>query len=180
MRSITFGTDGWRARMDEAFTISNVAIVAQAIANYLKKENKYKRGLAIGHDTRRNSVLFAEEIARVICANEIKCYLVPEDVPTPVLTFSILEWNLDGAVMLTASHNPPEYNGLKFIPDYASPAMPDVTDSITREIQDLDDESTILKMDLEEARKKRLLFTRSPKEAYIKHVLNLLNRPLLE
>lgn len=177
--SISFGTDGWRARMDESFTVQNVARVAQAIANFLRKRDKIHRGVAIGHDTRRNSRIFAEEVVCVLAGNGIKCLLASEDVPTPVLTFVILKWDLDGAVMLTASHNPAAYNGLKFIPEYASPAMPDITDVITEEIVKIKDDKAVSKISIEEAKEMGLCSEFNPKDEYIKHILDRLDHSLL-
>jgi len=180
MNSINFGTDGWRARMDESFTIPNVSLVAQAIANYLKRKKQTQNGIAIGFDTRRNSNMYAEEIARVLTGNNIRCLLDREDIPTPVLTYAIQKWKLDGAIMLTASHNPPEYNGLKFIPEYASPAMPDVTDAIMVEINRVMKNQAISKISLEEAKKTFLFSEIDPKQAYIEHVINLLDKTLIK
>ena len=174
--SIRFGTDGWRDRMDEDFTIENLAVVAQGIADYL---NKFKSGqirIAVGYDTRRNSKEFADEVCRVLIGNSIKCYLSNSDVPTPVITYSIVHLKLDGAVMLTASHNPAIYHGIKFIPEYAAPAMPDVTNQITKEVYRILESGKINKInDLESAKKEDMLEIFSPKEAYVDHVLKIVN-----
>ncbi len=174
--SIKFGTDGWRDRMDEDFTIENVAVVAQAIADYLNKIKSGQIRIAIGYDTRRNSKEFADEVSRVLIGNGIKCYLSNEDVPTPVITYSIVHLKLDGAVMLTASHNPAIYHGIKFIPEYAAPAMPDVTNKITEEVYRILESQEINKIDdLESAKKEEMLEIFSPKEAYIDRVLKLVD-----
>jgi len=133
---IEFGTDGWRSIMDkEHFNLQNVSIVGQAISNYLESEKLVSKPILVGYDTRNNSRLFGETISRVLIANNIQVKLTNSDVPTPVIAFLVLHFKAGGAVMITASHNPPEYNGIKFIPHYASPAMPDITNKLMKEIK---------------------------------------------
>lgn len=134
---IVFGTDGWRARMDDSFTIENVKLVAQAIADYLSQQNLKKKGLVIGFDTRSNSERFAQACSQVMSANEIPVYIAERAMPTPVTAFAITALQAAGAIMITASHNPPEYNGIKFIPGYAGPASPEITNSIVENISGL-------------------------------------------
>lgn len=128
MDTIRFGTDGWRATLDE-FTDERVRMVAQAIARYLDDEGVAGRVL-VGYDARETSRGFAEEVARTLCAAGRDVLLPPRDCPTPVVAWSVVDRGLAGAVMITASHNPPEYNGVKFIPADGSPALPAVTDAI--------------------------------------------------
>jgi phosphomannomutase len=131
---ITFGTDGWRAEMAREFTFDNVALVAQAVANRLNDAGKGGRGVFVGYDARFLSDRFAACVADVLGANGVPALLPPRDCPTPVAAFAAGARGLAGAVMVTASHNPPEQNGVKFLPDYLSPALPDVTDDITARI----------------------------------------------
>jgi alpha-D-glucose phosphate-specific phosphoglucomutase len=130
MGKIEFGTDGWRSLMEEDFNLKNLEIVGKAISNYLITHNLILKPIIIGYDTRRNSRLFAETIARILMKNNISVILTTSDVPTPVVAFLILYSKTGGGVMITASHNPPGYNGIKFIPHYASPAMPEITDEL--------------------------------------------------
>ncbi len=132
--TIKFGTDGWRAVMAREFTFENVAIVAQAIANYVKAQSHAERGIVIGYDARLLSDLFAETIADVLTANGIPALVTDRDTPTPVTVYTIRARGLAGAVMLTASHNPPQYNGIKFIPETCHPALPETTDAIEEQI----------------------------------------------
>ncbi len=136
-KKIAFGTDGWRAVMAREFTFDNVALVAQAIADHVVATGKASQGVIIGYDARFLAEQFAALVADVLGANGIPTFVPNRDTPTPVIAFTIRAKNLAGAVMLTASHNPPEYNGIKFIPDYAHPALPDVTDAITKRIAEL-------------------------------------------
>jgi alpha-D-glucose phosphate-specific phosphoglucomutase len=128
---IKFGTDGWRGIIAEDFTFANLRRVSAAVARYIKEEGKSEQGLVIGRDTRFLAEEFARTVAETMTAAGIKVYLTKEAMPTPVTAYSVLAKKAAGAVMLTASHNPPEYNGFKFIPDYAGPALPHITDRIT-------------------------------------------------
>lgn len=134
---IVFGTDGWRARMDESFTIENVKLVAQAIAKFIQQENLASKGLVIGYDTRENSKVFAYACSKVMSENNISVYLANRPMPTPITAFAITSLKAAGAIMITASHNPAEYNGIKFIPEYAGPATPDITNKIVSNIHQI-------------------------------------------
>jgi len=129
---IKFGTDGWRGIIADDFTFANLRRVSSAVARYIAEEGKAGRGLVIGRDTRFLAEEFARAVADVMTAAGIKVYISNEAAPTPVTAHAVLARKTAGAVMLTASHNPPEYNGFKFIPDYAGPALPHITDRITR------------------------------------------------
>ena len=151
MSTIKFGTDGWRAVIARDFTFANCRLVAQGIAGYVNSVNLAKKGIVIGYDNRFMSPDFARECAQVLLGNGIKVYLMSHPVPTPVTAFAIQVKEAGGAVMITASHNPPEYNGIKFIPEYAGPALPDVTDAIEAEIQRVIDCGKVYELALDEA-----------------------------
>jgi phosphoglucomutase len=131
---ITFGTSGWRGVIGEDFTFQNVRLATQGVANYLRKSNQPGNGVIVAYDTRFLSEKFASEAARVLAFNGIKAFLCTRDVPTPVVSFEVLRRRAMGAINFTASHNPPEYNGLKFSTSNGAPALPDVTSQIEREI----------------------------------------------
>ena len=133
--SIKFGTSGWRAVIADGFTFPNVRKAAQAIAGYVKAHHSPKNTpplVIIGHDTRFDSREFASSSAKVLCANGVKVLLTERDAPTPVISYQVIRRKADGAVNITASHNPPEYNGLKFSPSHGGPAEPEVTREIER------------------------------------------------
>ena len=134
MADIRFGTDGWRAIIAEDFTFSNLKIVAQGIANYIKSQNLGKKGLVIAYDNRFLSDAFAAECARVILGNGIRVHMFTKAVPTPLAAYAIRFTDAGGAIMITASHNPPEYSGIKFIPEYAGPASTEITGAIESEV----------------------------------------------
>lgn len=135
MSDIRFGTDGWRDIIAENFTYENISIVALAISNYLKLKDKGKKGVFIGYDNRFMSDRFALYVAAVMTAKGIKTYLSSSASPTPTTAFMVKDIGLDGSIMITASHNPPIYNGIKFIPEYAGPASKEITDAIEIELE---------------------------------------------
>jgi alpha-D-glucose phosphate-specific phosphoglucomutase len=137
MAKIKFGTDGWRAIMSDDFTFDNVKIVSQAIADFAKshKEPVYrKRKIAIGYDTRFLSDKFAKAVASVLAANGIKSVLSDKPCPTPALSLYIKEKKLTGGVMITASHNPPEYNGIKYKGYFGGSAGGDIIGAIEKRL----------------------------------------------
>lgn len=125
MEHITFGTDGWRATLD-TFTESRVRMVGQAVADYIGKGT-----VAVGYDARETSRGFADALADVLSANGLDVLISERDCPTPVLAWTLTDRDLDGGIMVTASHNPPEYNGVKFLPQTGAPPLPEVTDALS-------------------------------------------------
>ncbi len=113
--SIKFGTDGWRAVISDTFTFNNLRLVAQAIADYVRNEgdNGPDPEVVIGFDTRFLSDRYATEVARVMAGNGIVAWLTRADAPTPAISYSVVEKKAAAGIMITASHNPPRYNGLK-------------------------------------------------------------------
>lgn len=148
--AISFGTDGWRAVIADGFTFENVRKVVQSIADHVwdayrgttDVEGSTGGGdgrptIVVGYDARFLSEQFARQAARVLVGNRIRTLVVDADTPTPVVAFSVLHLKADGAVMFTASHNPPQYSGIKFIPHYGGPADPDITKSIEAHLRDV-------------------------------------------
>lgn len=169
---IKFGTDGWRAIMAEDFTFSNVEKVVQAVALHVKTLSKCDNGVVIGYDNRFLSEQFAARCAEVLAGNGIKVLFYNKVVPTPVTAFTTVHFNAAGALMLTASHNPPMYNGIKFIPEYGGPALPDVTSKIEEYLSEVEDNrQEIIKISLEEAKAKDLYQEINIDEIYISHLI---------
>ena len=131
MSAIKFGTDGWRAVISDDFTFENVKKVAQAIADYVNGEmgaSKVRDSrIVVGYDTRFLSDKYAELTACVLAANGIKVILADKPTPTPSVSYAIKDRGLFGGVMITASHNPARYNGIKYKAYYAGSAGPDIT-----------------------------------------------------
>ncbi|MFB6119779.1 MAG: phosphoglucomutase/phosphomannomutase family protein [Halobacteriaceae archaeon] len=134
MDAISFGTDGWRAPLSE-FTSERVRMVGQAVADYLDDAG-VAGPVAVGYDARDTSPGFARDLAAVLTANGRDVRLAERDCPTPTVAWAVADRGLAGALMVTASHNPPEYNGVKFIPDDGAPALPDVTEAIEARLAD--------------------------------------------
>jgi phosphomannomutase len=136
MDAISFGTDGWRATLD-TFTDDRVRIVGQAVADYLTDEG-FDAPVFVGYDARDTSPGFAESLAEVLSGNGFDVLLPDRDRPTPLVAYAIADRGLSGALMVTASHNPPEYNGVKFIPSDGAPALPEVTEAIEERLAEPD------------------------------------------
>ncbi|MBN2482897.1 MAG: phosphoglucomutase/phosphomannomutase family protein [Candidatus Omnitrophica bacterium] len=128
--AITFGTDGWRAVIGDDFTFENVRIVAQAVADYLK--GKKQKRIVIGYDTRFLSREFAEEVAMVGAAAGLKTVISDRHVPTPVVSFNTRQGKYDLGIMITASHNPGKFNGIKIKTPEGGAADKQLTDKVER------------------------------------------------
>lgn len=157
MSGIRFGTDGWRAIVADGFTVENVRLVAQAIASYTKESGQQEQPILVGHDTRFLGRRFAEEVVQVLAANGLTTYLVNEAAPTPAVAFGVKHFAASGAVMITASHNPPEYNGIKYIPHYAGPATPAITARLETWIERIAASREVRTCSLREAQEKKRL-----------------------
>jgi phosphomannomutase len=123
---IKFGTDGWRGILAADFTFRNVRAVARAVAGYLKAAEPDKVCL-IGYDNRFLAPEMAKVAWDVLQAEDVPATLVDRPTPTPVLAYAVKQREAGGAIMFTASHNPPMWQGMKFIPSYAGPASPEIT-----------------------------------------------------
>lgn len=126
---IRFGTDGWRGRVADDFTFPNVRAVAHVIGEYLRRHRPpgRKPAVAIGYDTRFLGDRFAEASAEVLAGHGFTVLLSDGPVPTPTISLAIRLRRLSGGLVITASHNPAQYNGVKFKPYYAGPAEPAMT-----------------------------------------------------
>ncbi|MBC7342632.1 MAG: phosphoglucomutase/phosphomannomutase family protein [Clostridia bacterium] len=171
---IKFGTDGWRAVIAEDFTFANLRRVAWAIGRYLVEQDggKKDRSLVIGYDGRFLSPEFAQAAGEVLAAQGIPVLIVSAPTPTPVTAFAICHYRAQGAIMITASHNPPRYNGIKFIPGYAGPAMPQETQAIEAYLAQAGDQAVSV-MPRAEAEKAGLWREIDPRSDYLKHLSGL-------
>jgi alpha-D-glucose phosphate-specific phosphoglucomutase len=125
---IKFGTDGWLAVISDEFTFANVRLVAKAIAGYLLEiKGRSTAPVVVGFDTRFLSDRYALELARVLADEGLPVYLSKADCPTPALAYAIWHLCALGGVMITASHNPPRYNGVKFKGPHGGPGLPNET-----------------------------------------------------
>lgn len=122
MTNIKFGTDGWRAIIALDYTVDNVKRVAQATAKFIKQNEGDK--VVIGHDCRFGGKMFAEMAARVLGANGVKVHLAKGPVSTPMVSLGVVKTKADIGIVITASHNPPTYNGFKLKSAYGGPTIP--------------------------------------------------------
>jgi alpha-D-glucose phosphate-specific phosphoglucomutase len=167
MQRITFGTSGWRGIMCEDFIFENVKIVTQAIADNVKASGEGGKGVIVGYDSRFMGESFAREAARVLTGAGIRTFLCVRDTPTPVIAFEILRRGAAGAINFTASHNPPEYNGIKFSPSSGGPALPETTNDIERRANEMVGQVCYQELPLDQAVKSGLLIEIDPMQAYL-------------
>jgi len=124
---IKFGTDGWRGIIARDFTFANLSLVAQATMDYLQQEGLAGKGLVVGYDRRFLSREFAERVVEIAAGNGIKSWLADSYAPTPAVSWAVHARRAGGGVMITASHNPPQYNGFKFKESFGGSARPATT-----------------------------------------------------
>ncbi|MBI2171212.1 MAG: phosphoglucomutase/phosphomannomutase family protein [Chloroflexi bacterium] len=172
--AIQFGTDGWRAITGWDFTAENVRACAQGVAQYLKGKGLAPRGLVVGYDTRFASEDFAAEVAQVAAGNGVPTLLCGKAAPTPVVSYNIVHHYAGGAVIITASHNPPQWNGFKYKPEYAGSASQEVVDALEQEIAQAQGHE-IPRLPLPEARAKGLVKEIEPGPPYLAHIGKLVD-----
>ena len=149
--TIKFGTGGWRAVIGEGYTLANLRRLSQAIANEATRQGTYSKGIVIGGDRRFLSRESAEAAAEVFAGNNIPVRLLPEDVPTPLVTFAAPYLDAAYGVIITSSHNPPNWNGLKVFRADGSLPLDEETDRFQDEANALGVEDVIT-LDLDLAR----------------------------
>ncbi len=130
MGDIKFGTDGWRGILGDTFTFQNVRKASLALAHYLEAKKKKSQPVVIGYDNRFLSERFAEESAKSLILSGIPVFISKIPLPTAALSFQVLHVKASCGIMITASHNPPEFNGFKLKGDFGGSALPDMTDAI--------------------------------------------------
>ncbi len=133
MNEIRFGTDGWRAIIAKEFTVANVERVAYSTAEWLLS-NKKSPSVVVGHDCRFGGKLFTETVAKVLASKGVKVYLADGFVSTPMISLGTVNFKTDLGIIITASHNPPEYNGFKLKGPYGGPLVPSMVEEIESKI----------------------------------------------
>ena len=159
---LEFGTAGLRGKLGAGLNRMNLYIISRAtqgLAEYIKGYGKeyMDRGVAIAYDCRHFSEEFAATAAQVLAANGIKAYLFEELRPTPELSYAVRTLNTASGIVVTASHNPKEYNGYKVYWEDGAQILSSIADAITDNIQSITDFSSIKLMDMEEAKEKGLI-----------------------
>jgi len=169
---IKFGTDGWRAVISDTFTFENVALVAQAISEWIQKDFKSKSGkkncVAVGYDTRFLSQEYAEIVSCVLAANNIKVYLSKEAIPTPALSYGVVSLKGVAGVMITASHNPGKFNGIKIKTNQGGGASTDITGQVEAYLE----KTGVKTVELEKAIKEKKIVMYDFNVKYLKFMKN--------
>ena len=135
---IKFGTSGWRAVMAEEFTFANVRRAVYGIAGYVASQKSNRARVIVGRDPRFLGETFCAMAADILSSYGITPLVIAEPAPTPTISYAVIQSKADGAINFTASHNPPEYNGIKFSTPDGAPALPEVTGAIEREVAAFD------------------------------------------
>jgi len=176
--SISFGTDGWRAVIAKEFTFDNVRKVSQAIADYVNssaltknRKPKTKNRLIVGYDNRFMSDVYAKLATEVLTANNIYVYLVSKPTPTPAVSLAIKMKKLDGGIIITASHNPPIFNGVKFKTHLATSADQVTTGKIEKFLGKTSPKS----LDLEKAKRMGRLTMIDASLDYVEFIRNYID-----
>jgi len=133
---IKFGTSGWRAVIADEFTLANVRRAITGIARYVVSQKPAGAQVIVGRDPRYMGERFVEVAADILASHGIKPLVIGEPAPTPAISFEVMRLKADGAINFTASHNPPEYNGIKFSTSDGAPALPEVTKAVEGFIPD--------------------------------------------
>jgi phosphomannomutase len=132
--NIKFGTDGWRGIIADDYTFDNVRAVGRAIASYVLKNEEWQRGLLVGYDTRFLSRSFAEAISEELAAAGIHVTMSNDHIPTPAISYMVKHLGKAGGVMITSSHNPAQWNGVKFKAKYGGSGAPSIMKAIEQEL----------------------------------------------
>src|SRR5215470_14423205 len=132
--AIKFGTDGWRGIIADDFTFANARIVAHAIVRYVVRGEDARQGVIIGYDHRYSSDRFAAAVADVISASGTPVSLTDKPCPTPAISFLVRHQKAAGGIVITASHNPYCWNGIKYKAGYGSSALPSIVAQIEKEL----------------------------------------------
>src|SRR5437588_2264734 len=137
MTQIKFGTSGWRGIMADDFTLGNVRRAVTGIARYVRSQKPVGARVIVGRDPRFLGETLAAAAEAILSEHGIVPLVISDPAPTPAIAYEIMQAKVDGAINFTASHNPPEYNGIKFSTSDGAPALPEVTKQIEAEIEAL-------------------------------------------
>jgi len=171
LTQIKFGTSGWRAVMAEEFTFANVERAVGGIARYVASQKRKGARVIVGRDPRFLGETFCSLAADVLAAQGITPLVVADPAPTPALAYAVITNQADGVINFTASHNPPEYNGIKFSTPDGCPALPEVTKKIESQIAAGDTSATsdmVIPLPVEKN-------SLDPKSAYLKRLAEIID-----
>jgi alpha-D-glucose phosphate-specific phosphoglucomutase len=177
---IIFGTDGWRGVIARDFTFANLGLVAQSVAVYVKKKDKEKPSVVVGYDTRFLSREFAEETARILASKGIIVHLTDGLSSTPLVSYHTKQKKATLGVVITASHNPPMYNGFKMKGNYGGPATPEIISAVERELRIIEAKNntkpiTLALKSYDDYKKAKLIRPFDSKQPYIEYLKKKIN-----
>lgn len=175
---IGFGTDGWRAVIADTFTFANLRLIAQAVSDAVKvqHEGSDPPSVVVGYDTRFLSDRFAAEVARVLAGNGIIAWLTRTDAPTPAISYNVKRMGADAGIVITASHNPPRYNGFKLKAPYGGSATAEQCALVEEELLRMERSAHGPNMiDYEQGLKQELIRRFDPSWDYYQHLSNLID-----
>ncbi|MBL8133950.1 MAG: phosphoglucomutase/phosphomannomutase family protein [Anaerolineae bacterium] len=175
---IRFGTDGWRAVIADTFTFANLRQVSQAVADYVNKAHTGSEPpqVIVGYDTRFLSDRFAMETARVLAGNDIVTWLTRTDTPTPAVSYNVKHLNANAGVVITASHNPPRYNGFKLKAAYGGSATAEQCQLVEEEMIEMERQARGPNiMDYQHALDAGLIRRFDPSWSYYQHLATLVD-----
>ena len=166
MSQIKFGTDGWRGVIGRDFTFANVEVVTQAIADYMESQKPDSRAVLVGYDCRFMAQQFARRVAEVLAGNGFQTELLDRPFPTPYISYEAKRRGLAGGVMVTASHNPPEFCGIKFKAPFGGSATPAIVKEIESRLHQTAPRIAIGAEGIKEV---------GPRQEYFEHVKSLVD-----
>lgn len=168
---IKFGTSGWRAIIADDFTVANVRRAISGIAAYVAERKPSGARVIVGRDPRYMGERFVEIAAQILAGHGIEPLVIAEPAPTPAIAYEVIRGQTDGAINVTASHNPPEYNGIKFSTPDGAPALPEVTAAIEKLIPERGDDNS----NSSAAGSKAPASPIDPKPAYLKRMMEMVD-----
>jgi phosphomannomutase len=170
MPTIKFGTDGWRGIIADDFTIANARTVAEAIARYVVRAEDPRKGVLVGYDHRFAADRVAAVVADVISASGTPVWLTDKPCPTPAISLLVRQRDAAGGIVVTASHNPYSWNGIKYKASYGSSALPSIVSQIEQEL------ATVLAEDVPELPpRKNLIQSLEPRAPYLDTIEKLID-----
>jgi alpha-D-glucose phosphate-specific phosphoglucomutase len=175
---IRFGTDGWRAVIADGFTFANLRLIAQAVAEWVNQQHTGDQPpeVVIGYDTRFLSDRFAAEAARVMAGNGIVAWLTRTDSPTPAISYNVKQKGANAGIVITASHNPPRYNGFKLKANYGGSATAEECALVEKELERMESTGRGPNlMDYQQAVDKGLIRNFDPSWMYYQHLSTLVD-----
>ena len=177
--NIHFGTDGWRGLIAADYTFDNVRACAQGVADYHLDQGLESGVITVGFDTRFGSAEFADAVIEVLAGNGLKSLRCMVPAPTPVVGYNLVTRGAAGGIMITASHNPAQWNGFKYRTSSGGSGPPEVISAIEERIHVLKHSGDVRRVHLDEAKRLGLFSDIDPAPTYLSHIANMVNLDVL-